>query len=129
MTSIKVDVDTHGPVFDGRAQAAARAYVAAATEEIASEGKQDVDTRLPQVLRNPTGYYQAHITNDRVTATSWRIHDDMVIYGPWLEGVGSRNKTTRFKGYFTFRLVGQQLKGKAVAIAERVLPQYLRAMR
>lgn len=31
------------------------------------------------------------------------------IYGPWLEGTGSRNQTTRFKGYSSFRKTAQWL--------------------
>lgn len=32
-----------------------------------------------------------------------RIDDNGVVYGPWLEGTSSRNQTTRFKGYASFR--------------------------
>lgn len=31
------------------------------------------------------------------------LWDKNIIYGPWLEGTGSRNRTTRFKGYASFR--------------------------
>jgi hypothetical protein len=51
-----------------------------------------------------------------------------VIYGPWLEGVGSRNRTTRFKGYFTFRRTAQQLKSRSTAVANGVLRRYLSRM-
>jgi hypothetical protein len=33
------------------------------------------------------------------------------VYGPWLEGVGSRNfPVTRFRGYHAFRVAAQELK-------------------
>lgn len=32
-----------------------------------------------------------------------------IIYGPWLEGVGSRNASTRFKGYFMWRRTAQAM--------------------
>jgi hypothetical protein len=41
------------------------------------------------------------------------VDDSNVIYGPWLEGVGSRNEKTRFKGYFTFRKAAQKLNDMA----------------
>jgi hypothetical protein len=57
------------------------------------------------------------------------VQDGGVIYGPWLEGVGSRNRTTRFKGYFTFRRTTAQLNVRATPIAEELLHgKYLREM-
>jgi hypothetical protein len=38
------------------------------------------------------------------------ISDRGVVYGPWLEGTGSRNQTTRFKGYASFRRVRDWLE-------------------
>jgi hypothetical protein len=125
MISFDVDIDTHGPIFDGRAAAAAHAFVRAAEEEIADTGVELVKAELGRVIRNPSSppYYQNQIRAERS-----QITDGGVIYGPWLEGVGSRNRTTRFKGYFTFRRVGQRLDRQAKFIAERVLPKYLRRM-
>lgn len=123
MVSIEVDVHSHGPVFDGRASAAVRAFERAAEQEIAETGVNLVRSELSRVLRHPTGYYSS-----RVSADGNQVNDGGVIYGPWLEGVGSRNKTTRFKGYFTFRRVGQRLDRQAKHIAGRVLPKYLRRM-
>jgi hypothetical protein len=71
-----------------------------------------VRSRLGEVLQNPTGYYESRITSE-VSALGARVTDGGVIYGPWLEGVGSRNQTTRFKGYATFRKTRQELEYKA----------------
>lgn len=122
-----VRVTATGPVFDGRASLAADAFLDRAVMEIAREGVNDVHNVLDSVLRNPTGRYERSIRTER-QGNDAVIHDSGIIYGPWLEGVGSRNRTTRFKGYFTFRRVTKQLDGKAVSIAERVLPEYLRRM-
>jgi hypothetical protein len=43
-----------------------------------------------QVLQHPTGYYQSKITVERA-GTGYRVTDQGVVYGPWLEGTGSRN--------------------------------------
>ena len=72
------------------------------------EAENRVRQRLDIVLRNPTGYYRSRINSD-VTATQGLVHDSNVIYGPWLEGVGSRNARTRFKGYSTFRKITQRV--------------------
>lgn len=118
-----VRVSSHGPVFDGRADAAATAFVSDAEREVAKQGVDDVRQALHHVLRNPTGYYES-----RIQTEGNRVADGNVIYGPWLEGVGSRNKSTRFKGYFTFRRVTQILRAKSSKVAERVLPKYLGRM-
>jgi len=125
---MEIRAQESGPIFDGRAAAAVRAYQDAAEREIAQQGANDVRAELDQVLRHPTGYYERHITTDRQRGDSV-VYDSGVIYGPWLEGVGSRNRTTRFKGYFTFRRTVQTLRGKATGVAERVLRRYLDRMR
>lgn len=124
---LNVSVTQKGPIFDGRADAAVTAFREEATEEIAQEGVNLVRVRLRKVLRNPTGYYESRVQTDR-SFTDRAVTDGGVIYGPWLEGTGSRNRTTRFKGYATFRLTKQELQGVAVNIAERVLPKYLGLM-
>ncbi len=53
--------------------------------------------------RESTGRFQS----------GWDVHDSGIIYGPWLEGVSDRNKTTSFKGYSMFRKVAQQIERKA----------------
>jgi KDO2-lipid IV(A) lauroyltransferase len=50
------------------------------------------------------------------------VTSDLATYGPWLEGTGSRNLTTRFKGYHTFRLVSQQVDEEAGPVAEAGAP-------
>jgi hypothetical protein len=47
------------------------------------------------------------------------VHDSNAIYGPWLEGTGSRNQTTRFKGYAMFRRTTQQLERESSGILQK----------
>jgi hypothetical protein len=51
-----------------------------------------------------------------------------VIYGPWLEGTGSRNATTRFKGYASFRRAAQVTRSRVRHIAGGVVSQYIKRM-
>lgn len=125
--NVSFDVDTHGPLFDGRATAAISAYLDASEQEIGQYGTNVIRNNLGTVLKHPTGHYQSRIMTDRVEGNSV-ISDDKVIYGPWLEGVGSRNKTTRFKGYATFRRMTIVIQNNAVTVAEKILPEYLRRM-
>ena len=129
MVAVMIEATVRGPVFDGRADAEADAFMVAAVREVAREGERLVGLELIRVLRNPSGYYESHIRTDEIGYARRRVNDDNVIYGPWLEGTGSRNKTTRFRGYSTFRRMGQQLDREAAGIAETILPPYLARMR
>lgn len=128
MLRIDIDVSKHGPLFDGRAAVAAHQYARAAEEEIAEVGVNLVRAELGRVLKHPTGYYASQIQTDRAGG-GVVVTDGGVVYGPWLEGVGSRNfPKTRFRGYSTFRRIRVRLDRQAKDIAERVLPRYLRRM-
>lgn len=61
-------------------------------------------------------------------ATDIVVTSRLASYGPWLEGTGSRNETTRFKGYMGFRISGQEMDLTAPAIADRVLAMYMPEM-
>lgn len=93
-------------------------------EQTAKRAESLIKQRLKTVLRHPTGRYVSRI---RVTETHGRatVDDSRTIYGPWLEGTGSRNGRTRFKGYATFRKVTQQVEKESVQIAETVIARYL----
>lgn len=116
-----------GPVFDGRAKAIVDDLLDTMSDRVAQQGYDDVKTTLHGVLKHPTGNYESHVAverqqNDRV------VNDSGIIYGPWLEGVGSRNQTTRFKGYFTFRKVGNALQAKVAGIVGGVVSDHVRRM-
>lgn len=125
---IDIDVTLSGPIFDGRAAKALDDFLTEAEDVVADEGVNRVRARLGQVLRNPTGAYSSRVTTD-LQQDDRVVTDARSIKGPWLEGTSSRNRTTRFKGYRTFRAIGQDLQDDAARIAEReVLPKFLQRM-
>lgn len=128
MMTLEVEVDATGPMFDARGPNATRDYTQAAVDEVAQKGKDQVDRTLIQVIRNPTPIYQTRIQIERA-GTDRIINDGGIVYGPWLEGVGSKNKTTRFKGYFTFRQTKQWLDKRTPQIIKTVLGQYIGRLR
>ncbi len=120
------DVIMIGPIFDGRAQAALDEYVRVMPQKIAEKGQQMVRDHLNTVLKENRGVYVSRVYV-RDEASTWVIGNGMV-YSPWLEGVSRRNESTRFKGYRTFRLVGQELDSEAEPMAEEILRPYLAEM-
>lgn len=97
-----------------------QAILRQAEEEVAQLAYNKVQQRLGKVLQHPTGYYQSRIKTERKSG-GYSVNDGRIIYGPWLEGVGSRNRTTRFKGYATFRIVAGQVRAEAEYVIEEVV--------
>ncbi|MFI9235770.1 hypothetical protein [Streptomyces sp. NPDC053079] len=125
-----IEIRTTGPLFDGRAARAIAAYCDDAREEIAEYAETLVLNELGHVLRHPTGYYESRVETERLSADTSRVHDNGVVYGPWLEGVGSMNApVTRFAGYSHWRRMKEVVQGQAPAMAQRILQRHLPGMR
>lgn len=121
---MRAEVNLKGPVFDGSAARIMRAVNDEVEDDIATEGVNVVRSELGHLLDNPTGYYESRIQTDRARGGTV-VNDGGVIYGPWLEGTSSRNKSTRFKGYRAFRLAGQRLNQQAPEIAARTVQRHI----
>lgn len=137
---ITYEVHVEGPVFEsGVPEAIIHEYCHNLEERLGDMGVSWIKAYLPTVyeyLKNP-GSLGWHKTNHFIPGLyesvihkvdaedSVLIHDTPCVYGPWLEGVGSRNPVTRFKGYHTFRLIAQRLDMVATDIAYAELPRYI----
>ena len=118
-----IDVEISGPLFKKGAKIT-RDGMEDAVQELMELGEQRLDDLLrpsPGKFKSSAnarpgmaskGHYRRNVSGERQGLTA-RIDDGGVIYGPWLEGTSSRNQTTRFKGYGTFRQVGQELEKKS----------------
>ena len=117
-----------GPLFDGRADKAATEYCDELAHKVADLGKVLVRANLNEKLKHQTPYYRTQIEATTFYPGTWKVTDQGVIYGPWLEGEGSRNRTTRFKGYHVFRRTTQELRGRVRSEARILLQKYLPRM-
>lgn len=124
-----VEVNVSGPLFDGRAAEAVRDFCEAAKDDIAQQGRADWMRELNANLRHPTPRYELQI-NVRTEGNARVVNDRRSVYGPWLEGTGSRNSpVTRFPGYRSADTATADLKEQATGLAERLLEEkYLRRM-
>lgn len=121
-------IDYEGPIFNGQADVLAAAMARDIEQEVADVGEAMVWAELPHVLQNPTGRYQSVIRSEPAGAGT-DVTDGGIVYGPWLEGIGSRNyPDTRFRGYATFRRVTQALDGRVELIAEPIVDRYVGRM-
>ena len=71
------------------------------------------------------GHYRRNI-HARQRGLNAVITDGGVVYGPWLEGTSSRNSTTRFKGYRSFRRTYQWIQRNAGRIIRPVMDRMVR---
>lgn len=133
---MEVTIKARGPIFQNQAPALIRQAAQHAIQELVELGEQ----RLDQMLRpRPAGVYlsveqarkgkasKGHYRRSlhaTVSNLNGRIDDGNVIYGRWLEGLSSRNQTTRFKGYASFRRTGQWLQQQA----RKVLDAHVRRL-
>lgn len=120
-------VTAHGPLFDGRAERALHFFLDEAARVVGNQALSEVQRNLDQSIKHPTPYYETQITIERLN-DDVVVHDRGIIYGPWLEGVSSRNQTTRFKGYSSFRRACQTVEGQAPALIATMAGRYIAEM-
>jgi hypothetical protein len=150
---INVNVDLSGPIVDGLAQDAVERFARHVEDTLGEIGvpliRNYLETQYMYLGHhggtprfNPVpahaGELQAAIHTEIATEDSLIITDDPVIYGPWIEGVDSRNliiwphrrnpPPRRFPGYHAFRRITKSLDAMAVPIAYREMPLYIRMM-
>ena len=128
----RFSIDYSGPIFTGQSEELIERFVKNAEKDIAEHGVDMIQNQYAKVFRykypsKHKGQARAAVRN-RMVNGHHQLQAGNIVYGAWLEGTGSRNSRTRFKGYRTFRLVGQQLQDRAVRMAEVILQPYLRKL-
>ena len=134
---MRTTVEIKGRFFDGTASQKLRAASSAAVREVTSVAETFLnDTLKPQagggVYKNispaqggSTGHYRRSLSTE-VRQLNAIISDGGVDYGPWLEGISSRNTNTRFPGYFSFRRAAQFANEKSKKIFQAHLAKWVR---
>jgi hypothetical protein len=116
-----VSVTAIGPVFNGQLQ---RAIVAGTHEglvQLGDDAKVNILQVFSDVLRtHPTMRLEGGV-RVRPVGADFIVDDGGVIYGSWIEGLGSRNRTSRFKGYATYRRVTQALNLRAAQVVAKAI--------
>lgn len=120
-------VDTSGPLYDGTAPGIIRDGIhhglLSVGEYTADMVRDHYDAHHVRPSKPPYARSRIRII-DRFPRI--RIGDGGIIYGPWLEGVGSRNATTRFKGYAHYRQTAARVRVEGVRIFQAVMTRYVR---
>lgn len=131
MPWLRISVREHhrGPIYDGRAARAASDWADEIEEQGADWALDQVRSHFHKSFKAPTGYYESHVHVSNVGGSAVVNDGGTIAYGPWLEGVGSRNNTTRFKGYHSFRKAASALDRRIEEMGERLMDhRYIRRM-
>jgi len=102
----EISVIVHGPLFDGRANRYVDNMCTEVQQEVAHLALGRWQLNAETTFKEPTGAYQEHMQVAKrdgadVVTDGWP--GSGLQYGLWLEGLGKRNKTTRFKGYWNLK--------------------------
>lgn len=124
-----VEVHMTGPWFDGRAARAMQDACDDARDDVAAYAEERVLLGTAANFRTRTPYYETRVTTERVTAEVSRVHDQGVVYGAWLEGVGTRNRARPgFPGYGHWRAAKSAAAVRGPQIAEIAVRRHLPEM-
>lgn len=111
-----IEVHESGALMEGHGPEAVRDFTEQVQRDVGQQAYSELARIMDVSFRNPTPYYETQTTVQQ-QGPDVVVHDRGVIYGPWLEGVSSRNQTTRFKGYHMFRRAGQRVEAMIGTIA------------
>ena len=127
--TVSIVVDLHGPVFGRRIHDLLKDALHDSVRELVALGERWAKERAVEVVYShrgahpdqyrPTGRWLNSLHGEMTGPLAGTIDDSRLVYGPWLEGVSSRNESTRFKGYATFRHVYGQLDDRADEVVEK----------
>lgn len=121
---IYLDVAVSGPLADHNADEDVKVWLDGVQRDLAQMGVNKLQSFEMDRTGRGTGHYQSELVTSRLANSDILLHDP-VVYGPWLEGVSERNRSTRFKGYRLWRKTQQLLNQEATAVAEERLPELI----
>lgn len=121
---LNYQVDIQGGALDPKVSSKAISrMMEGVNSTLAQAGYDEIRHRLRRVLDNPTGNYESKVTISN--ASEGYVITNRAVYHNWLEGTDSRNRTTRFRGYATYRLARQEIQQKADKIVAPVIDRFL----
>ena len=137
---LTTSVETKGPIFRGTAPQALKNAMELAVKELIQDGESILAQKLrpaPQGVyegslvggtrvQTTTGNYRRNVSS-RINNLNGLITDGGVVYGPWLEGVSTKNNR-RFPGYLSFRKTGQELQKKSREVFNKHLRRFVDRM-
>ena len=118
-----------GGLFDGGWEAGLDDMVVDLVGAVADTALDLWRANLDRSIRVNTGRYVGETRVTRVSDDSAVVNDGTSVYGPWLEGQGSRNyPVTRFRGYDSAREAAEKVNATVDEVAAPVVVKFTEAM-
>lgn len=111
-------------MFDGRAEKDVQNAADEWEQRMATLTAADVRATQNVTFRTQTPHARL-MTQATRDGVSWKVWDQNLIYGPWLEGTGSRNRTTRFKGYGIWRAAFSRAQARCVNVGQPIVAKWV----
>ncbi len=134
-SNINVEMTRSGPLFDGRADAAVKAWLDDTKLEVGRIGHDWI--RIAALGMDKSGRGGTGTAAENVDLAVFGNFNDVRIFGgmikgkvwwPWLEGDSQRNRRSTFKGYHVFRLTRLRLRRYVTPIAQERLARFIGEM-
>jgi hypothetical protein len=134
-----VKVKMTGPILEGRGPARLRPVVVRLNKRLADIGEEfiaqkarirpagEFKTRAQAGKKVSKGNYRRRIRKE-LKGLVFKLTNS-AIYGPWIEGTSSRNKTSRFKGYHIYRQAKQFIQSQIPKEARRTVDDIKKELR
>jgi hypothetical protein len=120
------EVTVGGPLFEGgRVGEVLDGWAHDVRHDLGESALNWVKTLANQSIKqHETGLYIASQQHDGEGFVSYGGMAK-VIYGPWLEGNSSRNKTSRFKGYRIYRKAKRRVRNEVPDVAAELMAKHI----
>lgn len=126
---MSTEVHFNGPMFDGRAVEQLGKMCTDVQKTVAEAAEDTWQSLMDASFQHPTGAYQSHVNiahdgPNLVVNDGWP--ESRLEYGPWLEGVGSRNSpVTRFPGYHALSRAAAETERNIPALTQTVVDRHI----
>jgi hypothetical protein len=119
---------TTGPIFEPGWLGQFKKGITESRHEVAEHGLERWMFNMNSSFQTQTPYYAVHARLRKFPHQDI-VDDQQIVYGYWLEGIGSRNfPVTRFKGYRAMGRAFGLVKAHAVDIFTRAMGRHVRGM-
>lgn len=126
---VRLDVSqVSGPLYDGRARAAAYQMIDKSKQDLADVGLALLHASSAQFRQHPTWLWETSLNAQVTNRRNDLLLNDPVRWARWLEGITPRNARTRFKGYHMWARTWRRLQGVARPILERNIADFIAGM-
>lgn len=127
--TVRTKLETKGPLFEGGgATPLIQAFLLDAEQTLAAKGVEFVLDVTKARFKTRTPVYETRVAVRPLTTNRLEVWDQGIVYGPWLEGTGSRNAVSRFKGYRMFRIAKNRLESERSELLREPIRKMMRKL-